>query len=124
VAILCWFFGLPGAATAVLLIGSSLVLAGYLLLAREGRQPAWHHHLARPLGASLAMIPACLLLERWHVLAAVAGGAATYLATLSALGGLRREDLRAVLSRGEPRPAARPMLRLPAHSLADSLRET
>lgn len=108
VSVLCWFFGLPGAAVAVLLIGVSLVAAGYMLLAREGRQPAWHHHLGRPLLASLAMVPACLLLERVHVLAAVIGGAVVYLATLASLGGLRRDELCAILSRGEPRPTALP----------------
>src|SRR5205823_10976749 len=96
VALLCGLFGLPGASTAVLIIGLALVAAGYGLLAREGRQPAWHHHLARPLAAALAMVPVCLLLERWHVLAAVAGGAVTYLLVLSALGGLRKDDLRAI----------------------------
>lgn len=100
VALFCANFGLPGASVAVLVIGLSLVVAGYGLLARVGRQPAWHHHLARPLGASLAMVPACLVLVRWHVLAAVAGGALTYLVALFALGGLRRDDLRAILGRG------------------------
>src|SRR4051812_5180296 len=38
VALFCGCFGLPGASVAVLLIGISLVLAGYGLLAREGRQ--------------------------------------------------------------------------------------
>ena len=65
-------FGLPGAARAVLLLGLGLVLAGYGCLAREGRQPAWHHHLARPLAASLAMVPVCLALA---ALACAAGGA-------------------------------------------------
>ena len=46
--------GWPGAAIGVLLVGLALVLTGYGCLAREGRQPAWHHHLARPLAASLA----------------------------------------------------------------------
>jgi O-antigen/teichoic acid export membrane protein len=100
VALMCAVFGLPGASAAVLLIGLTLVTAGYLLLVRVGRQPAWHHHLARPLLASLAMVPACLILDRVHVLAAVAGGAVTYLVVLSALGGLRRADLRAVCARG------------------------
>ena len=89
-----------------ILIGLALVVAGYALLARIGRQPAWHHHLARPLGASLAMVPVCLLLERWHVLSAVLGGALTYVIALTALGGLRRADLRALLSRDRPGPAA------------------
>jgi O-antigen/teichoic acid export membrane protein len=103
IAVLCWGFGLPGASAAVLIIGSSLLLAGYLCLAREGRQPAWHHHLGRPLAASAAMVPVCLLLVRWHVLAAIGGGAVTYLTALSALGGLRRDDLRVVLARGRNR---------------------
>ena len=104
VAILCHYFGLPGASVAVLIIGLSLLLAGYACLAREGRQPAWHHHLGRPLAASAAMVPVCLVCQHWHVVAAVVGGGLTYVATLAALGGLRRDDLRAVLGQG---PGAR-----------------
>jgi uncharacterized membrane protein YidH (DUF202 family) len=99
VVVSCRLFGLPGASVAVLLIALGLVLAGYGCLAREGRQPAWHHHLARPLAASLVMIPVCLLLQPWHVLAAIAGGAVTYAATLAALGGLHPGEIRAILCR-------------------------
>jgi O-antigen/teichoic acid export membrane protein len=97
VAISCRIFGLPGATVTVLLIALGLVLAGYACLAREGRQPAWHHHLARPLLAATAMVPVCLLLQPWHVALAVMGGAATYLLVLAALGGLRLSQLRAIL---------------------------
>ena len=62
-------------------------------LAREGRQPAWHHHLARPVAASLVMVPVCLVLQRWHVMLAVLGGAVTYCVILVSLGGLRRTRL-------------------------------
>jgi hypothetical protein len=86
-------FGLPGAAAGVLLVGLALVLAGYSCLAREGRQPAWHHHLARPILASLAMVPACMVLKHYHVLLAVVGGAGTYSAVWLALGGLRHTRL-------------------------------
>lgn len=88
-------FGLPGAAAGVILLGLGLVAAGYGSLAREGQQPAWHHHLARPLAASLAMIPVCLILQRWHVLLAVPGGALTYCLVLLGSGGLglRRTQL-------------------------------
>jgi O-antigen/teichoic acid export membrane protein len=96
-AISCRVFGLPGATAAVLLIALGLVLAGYACLARERRQPAWHHHLARPLLAALTMIPVCLLLQRWHVSLAVAGGAVTYLTVLAALGGLPLSQLRLLL---------------------------
>jgi len=89
VAILRLAFGLPGAALGVLLVGLGLVLAGYGSLAREGRQPAWHHHLLRPLLASLVMIPICLALQRFDVRLAVVGGAVTYIAMWLALGGLR-----------------------------------
>lgn len=105
VAFSCYWFGLPGAAAAVLIIGLSLVLAGYMLLAREERQPEWHHHLGRPLAASAVMVPVCLYLARWHVLAGVGGGALTYLATLWLIGGLRPEELRAIVSRGQTRSA-------------------
>jgi O-antigen/teichoic acid export membrane protein len=88
VALLRLTFGLPGAAVGVLLVGLALVLTGYGCLAREGRQPAWHHHLGRPLAASLVMVPVCLALQRYHVLLAVAGGAVTYVAMWLALGGL------------------------------------
>jgi O-antigen/teichoic acid export membrane protein len=93
VALLRLGFGLPGAAFGVLLVGLGLVLTGYSCLAREGRQPAWHHHLARPVLASLVMIPACLVLKHYHVLLAVAGGAVTYAASWVALGGLRHTQL-------------------------------
>lgn len=83
-------FGLVGATAAVLLIGLALVVAGYQSLVREGRQPAWHHHLGRPLLASAAMAPVCLFLERWHVVPAVVGGALTYLFVLVLTGGLDR----------------------------------
>jgi hypothetical protein len=99
VFVFCRLFGLPGASVAVLLIAFGLVLAGYGCLAREGRQPAWHHHLARPLAASMVMVPVCLVLLRWHVLSAVAGGALTYAVTLSALGGLHPGQIRAILCR-------------------------
>jgi O-antigen/teichoic acid export membrane protein len=104
-ALLYWNFGLPGASVAILFVGFLLVVAGYTLLAREGRQPVWHHHLARPLIAAAAMAPVGIVLARWHVLLAVAGGAVTYLLVLSAVGGFRREDLRAILAR-QARPTA------------------
>jgi O-antigen/teichoic acid export membrane protein len=86
--------GLPGAALAVLIVGFALVLAGYGCLAREGRQPAWHHHLARPLLASLAMIPVCHFVQhRYHVLWAVLGGAVAYVLVWVALGGLKHTQL-------------------------------
>jgi O-antigen/teichoic acid export membrane protein len=93
VALLRFVFGLPGAAAGVLLVGLALVLAGYGCLAREGRQPAWHHHLGRPILASLAMIPVCLALKHRHVLLAVVGGAVTYVAVWMLLRGLSRTQL-------------------------------
>lgn len=92
-------FGLPGAVAGLLLIGLALVAAGYGCLAREGRQPAWHHHLARPLAASLLMVPVCLILQRYHVLIAIVGGALTYFVALTALGGLRLDDLLTIFGR-------------------------
>ncbi len=99
VAFLCGNFGLIGGSSAVLVIGGVLVAAGYGLLAREGRQPAWHHHLLRPALASLAMVPACrIAVDRGMPLAlTVAAGAGAYLIALITLGGLRREDLRLVV---------------------------
>jgi O-antigen/teichoic acid export membrane protein len=98
VAVLRLKFGLPGASVGVLLVGLALVLTGYGCLAREGRQPAWHHHLGRPLLASLVMVPVCLALQRYHVLLAVVVGAVTYIAMWLALGGLGHTRLwRAVL---------------------------
>ena len=93
VALLRIYFGLPGAASGVILLGLALVVAGYASLAREGRHPAWHHHLARPLAASLVMVPVCLALKRWHVLLAVLGGAVAYALVLLSLGGLHRTRL-------------------------------
>ena len=99
VALMVWKFGLLGAAVAIVAIALSLALAGYGCLAREERQPAWHHHLARPLIASAVMVPACLILLRWHVLAAVLGGAVAYALALAAVGGLRVSELRVVFGR-------------------------
>jgi O-antigen/teichoic acid export membrane protein len=100
VAALRGAFGLPGAAAAEVIIGLALVAAGYRHLRLEGRPPAWHHHLAQPVAASLVMVPVCLVLVRQHVLVAVAGGATAYLLALAALGGVRREDLRTLIGRG------------------------
>jgi hypothetical protein len=102
VAVLCRFFGLPGASIAVLLIALGLVVAGYSCLAREGRQPAWHHHLARPLAAAAMMAPVCLLLARWHVAAGVAGGAVAYAVTLTAIGGVDLHQIGAIFCRQCP----------------------
>jgi len=95
---MCCLFGLPGASTAVLLIALGLVVAGYSCLAREGRQPAWHHHLGGP-GRLARDDPVCLLLAQWHVLAAVTGGAVSYAVTLMALGGLDLNQIRAIFCR-------------------------
>ena len=99
-ALLLWQFGLPGASVAIVAIALSLVVAGYGCLAREGRQPSWHHHLLRPLAASAVMVLACLVLLRWHVGLAVVGGACTYALALAAFGGLKLSELRGVLARG------------------------
>ncbi len=98
-ALLLWRFGLPGASIAIVAIALTLVVAGYGRLAREGRQPTWHHHLLRPLAASAVMVVACLVLVRWHVLLAVIGGAFTYAGALAALGGLKVSELRGILAR-------------------------
>jgi O-antigen/teichoic acid export membrane protein len=87
-------FGLPGACIAQLVTGALLALAGYFSLARLGRGPTWHHQLARPLVASLAMVPVVLVLSRHHVITSIAGGALTYLIALVAVGGIRRDELR------------------------------
>jgi O-antigen/teichoic acid export membrane protein len=99
VGILLAAFGLPGAASAVGLIALGLVAAGHACLAREGRAPAWHHHLARPIAASIVMVAACLALKDVHVLLAVAGGAVAYGVSLAALGGLDRAEITALLRR-------------------------
>ena len=104
VAVMRWQFGLEGAAASVLIVGLGLAVAGYALLAREGRQPAWHHHLAKPLLASLAMVPVCLLLRGQTLALPVLGGAVTYLAALWLLGGLAVADLRMVIGRRADRP--------------------
>jgi len=96
IACLGKMFGPPGAAAAVLMIGLGLAAAGYLRLRRLGRQPAWHHHLGRPVLAASVMAPVCLAVCRIHVVAAVAAGGLAYGLALSLLGGLdfRRRDVR------------------------------
>jgi O-antigen/teichoic acid export membrane protein len=86
--------GLVGAVSATVLIALALAVGGFASLAREGRAPAWHHHLARPALASLAMVPVCLLLRPVHIVAAVAGGGLAYAVALAALGGLNRSVFR------------------------------
>ncbi len=81
------------------MIAALLCIAGYVCLAREGRQPAWHHHVGRPLVASAVMVTVCLALKDVHVLLAVAFGAVAYLLSLTVLGGLKRSDIAAVLGR-------------------------
>ena len=72
-------------------------MAGYRRLAIEGRAPAWHHHAGKPLLASLAMVPGCLLIARWHAAPAILGGAVVYVVVLAALGGLPLAELRRML---------------------------
>ena len=86
--LLQWSFGLIGASVSVLIVAMGLVSAGYFSLAKEGRAPAFHHHIGLPLLASLGMIPVCLLGLRIHVVLAVAVGGIVYLAILKCLGGL------------------------------------
>lgn len=88
IALMRWELGIVGASLAVLMIALGLVTAGYLCLLREGKQPASHHHVVRPLVACGFMAPVCLLVARWHVVPAVAAGALTYMLVLILLGGL------------------------------------
>lgn len=97
VAVLLHWFGLPGAAVGLGVVALMLVVASYGCLTRESRQPAWHHHLGRPTLASLAMIPVCTAFAPAHLLAAIAAGALTYAIALIMLGGLNRDDIRAIL---------------------------
>ena len=97
VAALLVSFGLPGASVGLGLVALVLVVAGYSCLARESRQPAWHHHLLQPTIAALVMIPVCQFLLPVHLLAAIGGGALAYIMALAAIGGLKRSDLDAVL---------------------------
>jgi O-antigen/teichoic acid export membrane protein len=90
-------FDLVGASAAVVIVGLMLTACGYRRLRAEGRAPAWHHHLGVPLLASTAMVPACLLLARWHVVPAVLGGAAVYLLMLAALRALPIAEVRRLL---------------------------
>lgn len=96
-AVLWLRYGLIGAVVAVDLIGLALLVAGYRRLAVEGRAPAWHHHAGKPLLASLAMTPCCLLIARWHAAPAILGGAVVYVVVLAALGGLPLAELRRML---------------------------
>lgn len=92
-----WSFGNQGAAVGVVLVALGLLVAGYILLAREARQPAWHHHLFRPAIASAVMVPVCLLLRDRGVWLAVPAGASIYFAALYALGGIGKKDLQAII---------------------------
>ena len=88
IALMHWRLGLPGASLAVLVIGLGLVIAGYCCLAVGPCRPSAHHHLARPLFASLVMSLICVLGLRIHVVVAVVAGAVSYLITMKLIGGL------------------------------------
>ena len=109
IAFLLARFGLPGATFGLGVIALVLVIAGYACLARVGRQPIWHHHILRPVVASLVMIPVCWILTSTHLLVSIGGGAIAYGLTLLAIGGLRRADLLALLgtSQAEVQPSTR-----------------
>ncbi len=47
----------------------------------------------------MVMVPVCLILLHWHVLAAVMGGAIAYLVALATIGGLKKSDLAIIFSR-------------------------
>ena len=100
VAVLLTRFGLLGAAGSIVLTALALSVAGYVCLAREGRNPKWHHHVIRPLVASAAMAFACMALKDVHVVLTIVAGAFVYLTTLWAIGGISRSDIHALLSRG------------------------
>ncbi len=99
-ALMLRLFGLPGAAASIALTALLLAMAGFGCLAREGRQPAWHHHLGRPFAASAVMVVVCLLLKDVHVILAVGAGAGAYSASLISMGGLKRSDIKAVMGQG------------------------
>jgi O-antigen/teichoic acid export membrane protein len=101
IAFFRWQFGLPGAVSSVVFIGFMLAYTGYARLSIEDRQPSWHHHLAKPLFASLAMVPVCLALVHIHVLMAVAAGGLSYGIVLLAVGGIRRQDLKMLVGGGD-----------------------
>lgn len=88
IALCHWGFGLAGASMAVVTIGLALATAGYFCLLRLGRAPSAHHHLVRPLFASLIMALVCLFTLRWHVMVAVVAGGLSYLGSLKLVGGL------------------------------------
>jgi O-antigen/teichoic acid export membrane protein len=82
-------FGLQGAALGAVVTALLLASAGYLRLAREGWRIPWHHGAARPLAASLCMVPVCLAFAPASLALAVACGGMTYVAVLAMLGGLK-----------------------------------
>jgi O-antigen/teichoic acid export membrane protein len=91
ISIFLWLFGLPGACVSVLLIGLVLAVAGYACLVGERRAPTTLRQLLKPMLGATVMVPFCLWLERFHVVAAILGGAVVYLAVILALG--VRKDL-------------------------------
>jgi len=98
-ALLRWQFGLIGAACSVVIVGFVLLALGHRRLSREGRAPARHHQVFLPIVGSLAMLPVALGIAQWHVLPAILGGAATYLAVLWMLGGLDLERWKRLLAK-------------------------
>ncbi|MFO0911293.1 MAG: oligosaccharide flippase family protein, partial [Isosphaeraceae bacterium] len=81
--------GLAGASYGVMATALILVLAGYACMAREGRAPAWHHHVLIPFVSALAMIPICRWAQERSLVIAIGGSAAVYAILIVLLGGFR-----------------------------------
>lgn len=89
-------FGLLGASGAMVLVAAGLAVAGYVRLAREGRQPSWHHHALRPFLAAAVMVLVCRGLRTAPLGMAIGAGAVSYGLALALLGGLEGQDFQAL----------------------------
>ena len=89
--------GLPGASGAMVLVALGLCVTTYIQLRTDGRAPVWHHHLAKPLLASVLMAAAAIPLARIHVLAGVFGGGLVYLVALHLFGASPLDEMRSLV---------------------------
>lgn len=99
------FFGVMGAAVAVLVGTALLLLTRFILVSPHVHGLQRFELLWRPIAATVAAMGAAIAVARFNWLAGAAAGGLAYLAVLAALGGFARRERRDLLSLLQPERA-------------------